>query len=208
MILRILISIILSAAIFIGINTGTTYWLQSSLYVVRKMGAYVHWTLVLMVLPLFSGWLMHIARIPYRTLSIPLSSAIVALILFPAYRDTFWAEPPQLSVGIIYAAIVSGIALIPTQRLFHKARDVGYQGLSTIGVHISNVAQQKPKKSKPRKKPTSRKTKAVNVPPKKNIILRFFESTEYTNFVNTLKHLVALVSIVLSAYSIIVLGKK
>ena len=198
---RVLISTILGAAIFVGINAGTTYGLQSSLYIVRKLGAYVHWTLILMILPLFSGWLIHITRLSYTTLAIPLSSAISAFILFPAYRDQFWAEPPQLFLGFMYAAIVSGVALIPNQRLFQKARDVGYQGLSTIGININNVAK-KPSKPKPRN------TKTRKSPPQKNIVLRFLESPEYTNFLHTLKHLVALASIILSAYSIAVLGKK
>ncbi|MBE9535019.1 MAG: hypothetical protein IMF03_08455 [Proteobacteria bacterium] len=204
---RVLIYTILGAAIFVGINAGTTYGLQSSLYIVRKLGAYVHWTLILMILPLFSGWLIHITRLPYTTLAIPLSSAISAFILFPAYRDQFWAEPPQLFLGFMYAAIVSGVALIPNQRLFQKARDVGYQGLSTIGININNVAK-KPSKPKPRNKPKSRNTKTRKSPLQKNIVLRFLESPEYTNLLHTLKHLVALASIVLSAYSIIALGKK
>jgi len=203
---RVITITVLSLVIFIAVNAGAAYTLQSSLYIVRKMGAYQHWALILMILPFISGCLMYIAHIPFRAYIIPLGSVISALILFPAYRDHFWAEPPHLIFGFVYAAIVGGIALIPNQRPIQQLRDLGMLIQERIEPLLKKGSKRKRKVKKPIKpKPVAAKSKkSVS---EKNAILRFFESPQYTNLMETMKHIIALASILLSLYSIVSLGK-
>jgi len=205
---KVLITMILGLAIFIAINAGTAYWLQGSLYVFRSMGVYQHWAIILMLLPILSGIMLHVAQVPFRKHLIPIGAIIAAFILFPAYRDKFWAEPPQLYIGFIYAAIVAGMALIPNQRPLQQARDMWSILLERIEMLLNK--NKKPKrrvKKAPPPKPKVVKTKAKKPVHEKNAALRFFESPQYNNALDTFKHLITLASIILSAYSIIALGK-
>jgi len=205
---REIITAILGLIIFIVINAGTTYWLQDSLYIVKQYGAYPHWTLILMALPFFSGILMFIAKVPYRIVLIPIGAVISASILFPAYSNKFWAEPPHLFFAFVYAAIVAGMALIPNQRPLQQARDIWFLIYDKLIEKFSKGKKRKRRAKKPVKpKPVVKKAKPKKRAGQKPLIIRFFESEGYANVLETSKHLITLASLLLSVYGIMFMGK-
>jgi hypothetical protein len=109
-------SIMLGAAIFVAIVAAGTYFLQSSLILVRHYGSYTHWAVILFCLPVVAGVVNRLLRVQFPLFCCAIGSLVSAAILYPQYTR-LWAEPPTLTNIVIYLCIVFGIGYIATQPL-------------------------------------------------------------------------------------------
>ena len=82
-----------------------TYYLQSSLFF-KVAGNYIHWLIILFLLPSISGLLQHLIDPPAK-LFVSISGAIISsLILYHFYSNYFWASPPSYMVSFFFAFII------------------------------------------------------------------------------------------------------
>jgi len=175
------------ALIFFALVTGSTYYLQSSLLVFKHYGAYVHWAVVLMGVPLTAGLVMRQARLVYPLISSVLGALVSAVLLYHLYKG-LWAEPPTLVDLLVYFVVVLGIGYIATQPLrttFMIAFRLGRFALPTI----------KTKNKKPVRKASMTKTQR-------------FQTYEHGNIVAIIELLIGVVSLGLSIFSIFFLGRS
>jgi hypothetical protein len=190
---------------FITVITGSTYYLQSSLILFKKYGSHAHWTIVLIVLPLFAGLLLRLARVYYPLICSILGSLVSAAILYPQYK-TFWAVPPTMVDLAIYIAIVLGLGYIATQPLrttfmiaFHLGRfavpsfTASSDSSSKRQVKRSASPRATTKKKEPQQRPLS--------------ITQRLHTSQNGNAIALLELLIGFSSLVLSIISIFILGR-
>lgn len=173
--------------IFIAIIAGGTYYLQSSLILVRKYDAYTHWAIILLVLPVIAGLALRLARIYYPLICSLLGVLVSTALLYPKYK-AFWAHPPSTVDMLVYAAIVLGISYLSSQPLkttFMMAFRLGRFSVSSFTVGNG-------------KKPVRREslTKSQRLQP-----------VGHVNTIAMLELVVGFTSLALSIFSIFFLGK-
>lgn len=110
------LNIIVGSLIFFAIVTGLTYYLQSSLILVKQYDAYTHWAVVLLGLPILGGVVQRLARITYPVFTTLVGAIGAASVLYPLYQK-FWAVPPTTLEMLIYLVIISGIGFVASQPL-------------------------------------------------------------------------------------------
>ena len=104
-IIRFIFGIILFSAFI----SGGTYYLQSSLILLKAFGLFAHWVTILILLPVFSGLFQHLIAPPARLL-VPLIGALISsAILYPLYANHFWAIPPSITDTIVFTLAIAGI---------------------------------------------------------------------------------------------------
>ena len=95
--------------VFSALISGGTYYLQSSLILLKAFGLFAHWAAILIILPVLSGLLQHLIAPPARLL-VPLMGALASsIILYPIYSERFWAIPPSITDTIIFTLAIAGI---------------------------------------------------------------------------------------------------
>lgn len=107
---------LVGTVMFVTFVAGGTYYLQSSLMLVKSYGPYIHWIAILFALPLFAGISHRLARIRYPLINALSGTLISAAILYPQYKK-LWAVPPTSTNIIIYSIIIFGIGLLATQSI-------------------------------------------------------------------------------------------
>ena len=104
-IIRFIFGIILFSAFI----SGGTYYLQSSLILLKAFGLFAHWVSILILLPVLSGLFQHLIAPPARLL-VPLIGALISsAILYPLYANHFWAIPPSITDTIVFTLAIAGI---------------------------------------------------------------------------------------------------
>ena len=104
-IIRFIFGIILFSAFI----SGGTYYLQSSLILLKSFGLFAHWVTILILLPVLSGLFQHLIAPPARLL-VPLIGALISsIILYPLYANNFWAIPPSITDTIVFTLAIAGI---------------------------------------------------------------------------------------------------
>ena len=104
-IIRFIFGIILFSAFI----SGGTYYLQSSLILLKNFGLFAHWVTILILLPVLSGLFQHLIAPPARLL-VPLIGALISsTILYPLYANNFWAIPPSITDTIVFTLAIAGI---------------------------------------------------------------------------------------------------
>jgi len=104
-----IIRFIFGVFIFSSLVSGGTYYLQSSLFLLKAFGLFAHWAAILIFLPLISGLVQHLIQSPARLLVAILSSLASSVILYPLYAGRFWAIPPSFTDVIFFSLAVAGI---------------------------------------------------------------------------------------------------
>lgn len=107
---------LIGSVIFITIVAGGTYYLQSSLLLVKNYDPYTHWAAILVALPLIAGIVHRLSRIQYPLINVVCGSLLSAAILYPQYKK-LWAVPPTTTDIVIYIIIVFGIGYLATQSI-------------------------------------------------------------------------------------------
>ena len=103
------IRFIFGIMVFSALISGGTYYLQSSLAILKAFGLFAHWAAILILLPVLSGLVQHLIAPPARLL-VPIFGALASsIILYPLYAERFWAIPPSITDTIFFTLAVAGI---------------------------------------------------------------------------------------------------
>ena len=104
-----IIRFIFGVILFTAFISGGTYYLQSSLILLKTFGLFAHWLTILILLPVLSGLFQHLIAPPARLL-VPLIGAMISsTILYPLYANHFWAIPPSITDTIVFTLAIAGI---------------------------------------------------------------------------------------------------
>ena len=104
-----IIRFIFGIIVFTALISGGTYYLQSSLILLKSFGLFAHWVTILILLPVLSGLFQHLIAPPARLL-VPLIGALIStIILYPLYANHFWAIPPSITDTIVFTLAVAGL---------------------------------------------------------------------------------------------------
>ena len=104
-----IIRFIFGIIVFSALVSGGTYYLQSSLFLLKVLGLYAHWAAILILLPALSGLVQHLIVPPARLLVAILGSLASSIILYPLYAERFWAIPPSFTDTIVFTLAIAGI---------------------------------------------------------------------------------------------------
>ena len=104
-----IIRFIFGIIVFAALVCGGTFYLQSSLFLLKTLGLLAHWAAILIVLPVLSGLLQHLILPPARLVVAILGALISSLILYPIYAERFWAIPPSITDVIVFTLAIAGI---------------------------------------------------------------------------------------------------
>ena len=103
------IRFIFGIIVFCALISGGTYYLQSSLILLKAFGLFAHWAAILILLPVLSGLIQHLIAPPARLLVPVLGALVSSIILYPLYAERFWAIPPSITDMIIFTLAIAGI---------------------------------------------------------------------------------------------------
>ena len=103
------IRFIFGIIVFSAFISGGTYYLQSSLNLLKAFGLFAHWASILILLPVLSGLLQHLIAPPARLLVPILGALVSSIILYPLYAERFWAIPPSITDTIFFTLAIAGI---------------------------------------------------------------------------------------------------
>ena len=103
------IRFIFGIIVFSALISGGTYYLQSSLILLKAFGLFAHWATILILLPVLSGLVQHLIAPPAKLLVPILGGLASSIILYPLYAERFWAIPPSFTDVIFFTLAVVGI---------------------------------------------------------------------------------------------------
>ncbi len=103
------IRFIFGIIVFVALISGGTYYLQSSLTLLKAFGLFAHWGTILILLPVLSGLVQHLIAPPAKLLVPILGGLASSIILYPLYAERFWAIPPSFTDVIFFTLAVVGI---------------------------------------------------------------------------------------------------
>ena len=104
-----IIRFIFGIIVFSELISCGTYYLQSSLILLKAFGLFAHWAAILILLPVLSGLVQHLIAPPARLLVPILGALASSIILYPLYAEHFWAIPPSITDTIVFTLVVAGI---------------------------------------------------------------------------------------------------
>lgn len=180
--------------IFVTIVAGGTYYLQSSLLLVKHYDPHTHWAAILLALPMLAGIMHRATRTYYPFISVVCGTLASTAILYPQYKK-LWAVPPSEYDVVIYAVIVCGIGYIATQPLkttFMMAFQLGRYSINKI----SESTKRPAKTGKAGKSPPPTKAIAPPSPANHGQTMAMLELT------------IGICSLALSIFSIFFMGSK
>ena len=103
------IRFIFGIIVFSALISGGTYYLQSSLTLLKAFGLFAHWASILILLPVLSGLIQQLIAPPARLLVPILGALVSSIILYPLYAEHFWATPPSITDTIFFTLAIAGI---------------------------------------------------------------------------------------------------
>ena len=106
-----IIRFIFGIILFSSFISGGTYYLQSSLILLKAFGLFAHWVTILILLPVLSGLFQHLIAPPARLLVPLLGAMISSIILYPLYSEIFWAIPPSITDTIVFTLAIAGLGI-------------------------------------------------------------------------------------------------
>ncbi len=108
------LKVLLGTLLFIFLEVGTTYYLQTSLVVFQLLGPLAHFAIILYIMPLIIGFIIHLLEIHYKALTLIIGGTVSAIILYSIYlQKGLWAVPPNIFQVIVFTFIIIGIAYLP-----------------------------------------------------------------------------------------------
>ncbi len=102
----------LGVVLFVVIVAGGTALLQQSLFVWYRGGAYAHWAVILIALPLLAGLAQRLLRVPMGPLVSVIGAVVSVVLLYPLYAERFWAQAPTLTDAVVFGLICAGVAYL------------------------------------------------------------------------------------------------
>ena len=143
------IRFIFGIIVFSALISGGTYYLQSSLILLKAFGLFAHWATILILLPVLSGLVQHLIAPPARLLVPILGALASSIILYPLYAERFWAIPPSITDTIVFTLAIAGIGFT-----------------ASINPHDRHVKQRRAIRNS--KKSSNKKEAHVHVDPNEN----------------------------------------
>lgn len=202
------------ALIFFLVVAGATYYLQSSLILFKKYGAYTHWATLLVAIPIIAGLLLRLVHVCYPLICTIIGALASAALLYPQYK-TFWAVPPTLTHVAIYTVIVLGFGFIATQPLRTTVMMAFRLGRFAAPVFSNLTEADKGRKPAAKTRtPTKTASASRSTPTKKPSRKPATTTTgqlqlgERGSFIALLELAVGVTSLVLSIFSIFFLGQS
>ena len=130
-----IIRFIFGIIVFTALVSGGTYYLQSSLFLLKSMGLLAHWAAILFLLPVLSGLVQHLISPPAKLVVAVLGAVASSLILYPIYAERFWAIPPSITDMIVFTLAIAGIgftaSINPHDRHVKQRRAIKHTKKST-----------------------------------------------------------------------------
>ncbi|MBD3402971.1 hypothetical protein GF420_08745 [candidate division GN15 bacterium] len=173
----------LGCCLFVIAVVGATVFLQQTLVLYHAADVYVHWSAILLVIPLTVGYILRLNRTPYIGWVLLIGGLCAATVVYPWYYD-YWAEPPPLWAAAVYAVITAGVGSIPHlpfRRLFGKLFRPNGKKKKTVRKVIKG---RKPQKNR--------------LAPVKEMI----SSGSYSAMIDTIQLVIAILSLLISLISI------
>ena len=179
-----IIRFIFGIIVFIALISGGTYYLQSSLILLKAFGLFAHWVTILILLPVLSGLFQHLIAPPVRLL-VPLIGALISsIILYPLYANHFWATPPSITDTIVFSLAIAGIGFT-----------------ASINPHDRHVKQRRAIKR--RKKSSSKKEVHEHVDPHEDGLV---DNLLNSSIIRSLELALSIFSIIAGIWGTITLG--
>ena len=169
---------------FISLISGGTYYLQSSLILLKSFGLFAHWVTILILLPVLSGLLQHLIAPPVRLLVPILGALVSSIILYPLYAEVFWATPPSITDTIVFTLAIAGIGFT-----------------ASINPHDRHVKQRRALKNS--KKSSHKKDSHAHVAPNE---LGFVDRIMNSSLIRSLELGLTIFSIIAGVWGTISLG--
>lgn len=176
--------------IFVVLMVGVTALLQKTLFLFKLGGAYTHWAMILLVLPILLGLYLRRMEEEEPLLIILIGSLLSTIALYFLYTNYFWAQAPSFLNSLFLFVVVAGCAHMPFSQL----------PIENFLARIQQVAknQKKARRSSGKGKKTTRSKKQPS-------LLKVIFSHE--NTIPLIEMSVGIVSLILSVYSIAFMGK-
>lgn len=108
--------LLLGLGLFMTLVAGTAIYLGREMLVYYRYGPYAHWSAILIAAPLLAGLFIRWLRVPTPRLVLLISGCFAAVLVYPVYVD-LWAEPPDLRLVGLYAALIIGVASLALIRV-------------------------------------------------------------------------------------------
>ena len=178
------IRFIFGIIVFSALISGGTYYLQSSLILLKAFGLFAHWAAILILLPVLSGLVQHLIAPPARLLVPILGALASSIILYPLYAERFWAIPPSITDTIVFTLAVAGIGFT-----------------ASINPHDRHVKQRRAIRNS--KKSSNKKEAHEHVDPKENGLA---ERLLNSSMIRSLELALSIFSIIAGIWGTITLG--
>ena len=177
--------------IFVILMVGVTAILQKTLILFKLGGAYTHWAVILLVMPILIGLMLRQQEREDHLVTILVSSLLSTIALYFLYKNYFWAQPPTLLNGLFFFAVTAGCAHMPFS-------------LRPIERFMDRIEQFKKNRKKARRSPKGKKANKGKAKKEASILTAIFS---HENTIPLIEMSVGIVSLVLSVYSIAFMGK-
>lgn len=135
--------VILPFIVFVALMVGVSALLQDSLVIYKLAGDYVHWAIILLVLPILTGLVLRYLETEMSLLVILLGSVTSTASMYFLYKTYFWAQAPTIWNAVFLCAVIAGGAHLPYSRGPIE---------KFFGALLAIVKPQKKKKSKTKNK--------------------------------------------------------
>ena len=178
------IRFIFGIIVFSALISGGTYYLQSSLILLKAFGLFAHWAAILILLPVLSGLVQHLIAPPARLLVPILGALASSIILYPIYAERFWAIPPSITDTIVFTLAVAGIGFT-----------------ASINPHDRHVKQRRAIRS--RKKSSHKKESNEHVDPHEDGLV---DNLLNSSMIRSLELALSIFSIIAGIWGTITLG--
>jgi len=178
------IRFIFGIIVFSALISGGTYYLQSSLILLKAFGLFAHWAAILILLPVLSGLVQHLIVPPARLLVPILGALASSIILYPLYAERFWAIPPSITDTIVFTLAIAGIGFT-----------------ASINPHDRHVKQRRAIRS--RKKSSHKKESKEHVDPHEDGLV---DNLLNSSMIRSLELALSIFSIIAGIWGTITLG--
>ena len=178
------IRFIFGIIVFSAFISGGTYYLQSSLTLLKAFGLFAHWATILILLPVLSGLIQHLIEPPARLLVPILGALVSSIILYPLYAENFWAIPPSTTDTIFFTLAIAGIGFT-----------------ASINPHDRHVKQRRAIRS--RKKSSNKKEAHGHVEPHEDGLV---DNLLNSSIIRSLELALSIISIIAGIWGTITLG--
>ncbi|MDH5409634.1 MAG: hypothetical protein OEY00_13565 [Gammaproteobacteria bacterium] len=185
-------TMILPFLVFVLLMVGLTALFQHTLFIYKLAGSYIHWAVILLILPILLGMLLRVMGTENPLIIVLSASLVSAWCLFYLYKFYFWAQAPTFVNGLFLFAVVAGCAHLP------YSRGPVERFIDRIQLLI------KDRKKRRRNRGRSGSPRVANSRREPSIVQSLFNQE---NVIPLIEMTVGLASLFLSVYSIAFMGK-